>query len=104
MLSTTILIFPRSELPQRKTYRNRSNQIQFPIGKVPKKEKICFSDLDCEWVITNCCPENAGAHWECVNIKTFKPRECPPNIVCPQYISPKPNKECKCVNGTCGVK
>jgi len=67
-------------------------------------KNFCSSDEDCEWKITNCCPENAGAKWECVNKKTFVPPECPGLIICPQVISPKPAKACVCKNGECVVR
>lgn len=67
-------------------------------------ENFCMSDKDCEWVITNCCPANAGAKWECVNKKTFVPPECPKTIICPQVLSPKPEKACVCENGKCVAK
>jgi len=59
----------------------------------------------CRWVIVNCCPESAGAKWECVNIKNFvKPNCSEYYVLCPQVISPKPNKECVFENGRCVVK
>lgn len=64
---------------------------------------FCFNN-ECEWQITNCCPENAGAKWECVNKRTFLEPECPEIIICPQVISPKPNKECICENNRCVAK
>ncbi len=64
-------------------------------------EDFCFSNDECEWVITNCCPENAGAKWECVNKKSFIEPECQGIIICPQVISPRPQKQCVCENGKC---
>ncbi len=59
----------------------------------------------CKWVIVNCCPENAGAKWECVNIKEFvKPNCSEYYVLCPQIVSPKPSKECVFENGRCVVK
>lgn len=50
---------------------------------------------NCQWVITNCCPETAGASWECVDVKTFEKPNCTEILVlCPQVLSPKPNKSC----------
>ncbi len=65
--------------------------------------RTCSSNADCDWVSTNCCPETAGAHWECINAKLSK-LDCPANPVCLQVISPKPEKECKCINGICTMK
>lgn len=78
----------------------RSNSIVFPANK----NSICKDDANCEWRITNCCSENAGAKWECVNLKTFKAPECPSVVICPQVISPKPTSSCSCENGNCVVK
>jgi hypothetical protein len=58
----------------------------------------------CEWKITNCCPENAGAQWECVKTKDFKQPYCSGLILCPQVVSPKPSMSCVNVNGVCVVK
>ncbi|MFP4116362.1 MAG: hypothetical protein ACLFTQ_04170 [Candidatus Aenigmatarchaeota archaeon] len=60
----------------------------------------CSSDEECAWVSTNCCPENAGANWECVN-EDETVIDCPENPVCPQVISSKPEAECGCAEGTC---
>jgi len=55
-----------------------------------------LSTPKCEWTITNCCTENAGAYWECVNMRTYTPKiNCSAVFtVCPQVISPKPNLQC----------
>jgi hypothetical protein len=60
----------------------------------------------CEWIITNCCPENAGAYWECVNVKTYKPKlNCNEvQVICPQIPSPKPNLNCVWEKDKCVVK
>lgn len=65
--------------------------------------KDCSSSSDCSWQITNCCPENAGGSWECINHKTFEPG-CPKTILCPQVISPKPTTVCACEQGKCVSK
>jgi hypothetical protein len=67
-------------------------------------KNICLGNFDCEWKITNCCPETAWAKWECVNKKSFKEIECPKFIICPKIFSPKPNLSCECVNGECVAK
>lgn len=64
------------------------------------KEK-CFFDFECNWRIINCCPEEAGALWECVNIKNFTEPKCPETILCPQVYSPKPKVRCFCKDGVC---
>jgi hypothetical protein len=63
--------------------------------------KKCNSDLDCSWQITNCCPEKAGAHWQCINANESVIK-CIGNILCPQFISLKPNANCSCKQGECG--
>jgi hypothetical protein len=64
----------------------------------------CFTGFECQWKITNCCPETAGANWECVNIKSYKETKCPGFMICPQFLSPKPNLSCTCENGECAAK
>jgi hypothetical protein len=64
----------------------------------------CFTNFECSWKIVNCCPPEAGAGWECVDLKTFKEPKCPENILCPQFLSPKPEIECVCVDGSCVAK
>jgi len=61
---------------------------------------------ECKWIITNCCPENAGAYWECVNVKTYKPKlNCSEvQVICPQVLSPKPNLSCVWEKDECVVK
>ncbi len=63
----------------------------------------CGSNADCDWVSTNCCPENAGAKWECVN-KSETKIKCLENRACPQVISPKPTSSCSCIDGICEGK
>ena len=63
-------------------------------------ETKCNNNSDCMWEITNCCSENAGGKWECINGKTFV-AGCPENILCPQYVSPKPTNLCSCNQGSC---
>jgi hypothetical protein len=62
--------------------------------------KDCSSSSDCSWKITNCCPENSGGMWECINYKTFEPA-CPNTILCPQVVLPKPTTACVCEQGKC---
>jgi len=68
----------------------------------PEIIRSCTFDTDCEWLSTNCCPETAGANWECINKRSnvtcsgFK-------VICPQIISPKPSLSCKCIEGVCSV-
>jgi len=64
----------------------------------------CFCDSQCAWKIVNCCPENAGARWECVNLRTFIEPKCDSLIFCPQVISPKPEAKCICENWSCVAK
>ncbi len=60
----------------------------------------CDEDADCRWVSTNCCPENEGANWECVNEEETE-LDCPENTICPQVISPRPTSPCECIEGDC---
>lgn len=60
----------------------------------------CSSDEECYLTSTNCCPESAGAVWECIGKKSVI--ECNvEGVLCPQVISPKPSVNCRCVNGFC---
>lgn len=62
--------------------------------------KNCSLNSNCSWEITNCCQETAGAHWECMNLKESVIR-CEGNVLCPQFISPKPTNICSCMQGEC---
>jgi len=75
-----------------------------PTINLPSFVTKCYFDFDCDWKITNCCPENSGARWECVNLKNFKEPACPSMVICPQVISPKPTSNCVCERGSCVVK
>ncbi len=59
----------------------------------------CKEDNQCQWISTNCCPENAGANWECIN-KEIK-IECPENPICLQVVRPKPSEDCLCIDNKC---
>jgi hypothetical protein len=60
----------------------------------------CETDADCAWTSTNCCTENAGANWECVNKESYV--NCQSNqVLCPQVISPRPSQVCSCISGRC---
>ncbi len=63
----------------------------------------CEKDSECAWVSINCCPENAGAEWKCVN-KEETEIDCPEDVICPQVISPKPEETCVCIEGECAVE
>ena len=60
----------------------------------------CISDSECSWQSTNCCPEEAGANWECINYGNSIIK-CTENILCPQFVSPKPEASCVCLDGEC---
>jgi hypothetical protein len=63
--------------------------------------KYCKSDDECSWIIDNCCPPNAGAHYSCAN-PTITSIDCDDERLCPQFMSPPPpDADCLCVNGTC---
>jgi len=66
----------------------------------PEIIRTCTEDSDCTWLSTNCCPETAGANWECINKESNV--TCSGFIViCPQFISPRPSLACKCIGGVC---
>lgn len=67
------------------------------------KEK-CFFNSDCSWVITNCCTEEFGANWKCVNLKIYDSMVCPGGVLCQPIASPKPMLGCICQEGSCVVK
>ena len=60
----------------------------------------CTKDEDCSWIIINCCPENLGAKWECLNKESYI--DCKSKLVlCANFSSPKPEENCKCIEGKC---
>jgi len=60
----------------------------------------CTIDEDCDWIITNCCREDAGASWECINKNSYI--DCQSKLVlCPNISVLKPKTDCKCINNTC---
>ncbi|MDT7858923.1 MAG: hypothetical protein RQ930_02675 [Candidatus Aenigmarchaeota archaeon] len=60
----------------------------------------CTKDEDCDWIITNCCKEDAGAQWQCLNKNSYI--DCQSKFVlCPNVSVPKPKEKCKCINNTC---
>ncbi len=63
-------------------------------------EESCQEDGDCDWVSINCCPEEAGAEWACVNLEETV-IECPGDVICPQVVSPKPSETCGCHGEEC---
>lgn len=83
--------------------------------------KNCSSNLDCSWTITNCCTENTGGSWECINSNTST-IICPSIISCPSIpcnpdgscnfsswvcsnnqfcVSKQPSQICSCKQGVC---
>ncbi|MFH0711321.1 MAG: hypothetical protein V1944_01970 [Candidatus Aenigmatarchaeota archaeon] len=65
-------------------------------------KNYCSNDNECVWRITNCCPENVGAEWDCSSTTVMQGMiACPQTVICPQVISTKPNQTCGCVNGAC---
>lgn len=64
----------------------------------------CFFDSDCSWTITNCCPKEFGAKWECVNKKSYEPIKCPERVLCYPIPSPEPGSGCVCQQGRCVVQ
>ncbi|MFP4116717.1 MAG: hypothetical protein ACLFTY_01735 [Candidatus Aenigmatarchaeota archaeon] len=73
-----------------------------PGEKAPEQRIVttCLDDEECGWVSTNCCSENMGASWECVN-KEETVLDCPEKSVCPAVMNPKPVEDCVCVDGSC---
>lgn len=61
----------------------------------------CTVDSDCEWKSTNCCTENAGAHWECIGKGSYIDCQSTQTL-CPQFVSNKPSLPCACIGGRCG--
>jgi hypothetical protein len=60
----------------------------------------CSKDEDCDWIITNCCNEESGAQWQCLNKNSYI--DCQSKLVlCPNVSIPKPKEGCRCVNYTC---
>jgi hypothetical protein len=60
----------------------------------------CTKDEDCNWIITNCCNEESGAQWQCLNKNSYI--DCQSKLVlCPNVSIPKPKEGCRCVNYTC---
>lgn len=77
-------------------------KIEEPVTNKPNLIEIstkCKTDFDCSWQITNCCPENAGGHWQCISQESKI--ECNELLLCPQVISPKPEQSCSCIQGSC---
>lgn len=70
---------------------NKSNLIEISTK--------CSTDLDCSWQITNCCTENAGGDWRCISKESVI--ECNKLFLCPQFVSPKPETSCSCLQGSC---
>ena len=74
-------------------------------GECEKEEtKESRASDECSWVSVNCCPANAGAQWECVNSQEHELNcSSEENLVCPQVISPKPDKVCQSTPEGCQV-
>jgi len=79
-------------------------QKNLPNVEWPSFVTKCYLNSDCSWKIINCCPESAGAYWQCVNLKTFEEPSCPSVVICPQVISIRPSTNCICENGSCVAK
>jgi len=87
-VSVMLVIFPQKIFPD--------------TSRLPNFMKQCYFNSDCDWQIINCCPENAGAFWQCANLKNFTRPDCSSMLVlCPQVISPKPETSCGCEKGNC---
>ncbi|MCX6801610.1 MAG: hypothetical protein NT067_00705 [Candidatus Diapherotrites archaeon] len=86
----------------KKTLRALWVLFDLPATAEEKKtiEKGCTENADCGWVSTNCCPETAGAQWECINAAQSG-LKCLPDTICPQVMMPKPETGCSCKNNTC---
>ena len=60
----------------------------------------CSKDEDCDWIIVNCCREDLGAQWQCLNKNSYI--DCQSKLVlCPNISVPKPKEECKCIDNIC---
>ncbi|MCS7093897.1 MAG: hypothetical protein RMJ18_01805 [Candidatus Aenigmarchaeota archaeon] len=82
-----------------------------PFGEIVQKNEsiqptiikinyYCERDEDCMLASVNCCPETAGAYWECVGRNSTIICN-PEGVICPQVISPRPEYVCRCVNNFC---
>ena len=82
---------------------NQTRPIPKAVKYKPTKIVVnCTTDADCVWMSTNCCPEKAGAYWQCLNKQSYI--DCKSKLVlCPQVISPKPKQPCKCIGGRCSA-
>jgi len=60
----------------------------------------CVNDLSCDWTATNCCPETAGADWQCISPDNSS-IECSGKEQCPEVLSPKPVNKCLCIADKC---
>ncbi|MFH7880625.1 MAG: hypothetical protein QXI09_01295 [Candidatus Aenigmatarchaeota archaeon] len=70
------------------------------LGTTIKIDYSCNRDEDCFIASINCCPEDAGAQWECIGKNSIIICDVE-GILCMKIKSPKPNFYCKCVNGFC---
>ncbi|MFH1234568.1 MAG: hypothetical protein V1493_03060 [Candidatus Diapherotrites archaeon] len=86
----------------KKTLRALWVLFDLPAEAEEKKtiEKGCTESADCGWVSTNCCPETAGAKWECINAAQSGIK-CQSGNACPAVMMPKPETGCACKNNAC---
>ncbi len=59
----------------------------------------CSTDSECSWLITNGCPETAGANWQCSSL--LQPLPTYISTACPDAISLKPSLNCGCIQNSC---
>ncbi len=96
----TPTITPTTSPTQTPNYTTPSPIITPTISPTYTPPTSCNTDSDCAWRITNSCPEEAGATWDCASL-TNPPPKLQPN--CLKVKSPKPNFVCGCLENTCVV-
>jgi len=81
--------------------KNQEIKIENDIRNI---EFSCVSDNECDWMITNCCPEMNGAIWKCVN-KIESKIVCPERgYGCEDSENPMPLEPCDCIDNRCQEK
>lgn len=83
-----------------RNYRCFKEEVTTMKNNTKDIESSCFSNNECKWVSTNCCPESGGAKWECIN-EDKSIISCPEESGCYQFVSQKPTQNCACINNQC---
>ena len=78
-----------------------ASSLPVPTYIPPERPSVfCNTDQDCSWLITNSCPESAGATWICSSLLGSLEKT---RGVCPNIFSPRPSANCGCVQNTCVI-